>query len=474
VDNPALQTTDMDNMTDATKNGFEQSHPDWQSTLEDFERKLDALTIALQEARQAGQRLARLHAASALSPVQTAAPMLAAVEQLASPPDVPAPPAPPPVVEEDLTRDEVRRAVEQTRYDMENNGRMAAVGWAMPRDFWPGVTPAAPAHETEAEAEDEDPERSKVRRMVEAAKAELAKGHLEPLEDSDGKGLDDLSPKVVPSALIPAPAPSAMPSWTNMSITAETPGDNAAAEIEPPADPPLSEEAMREDVRLAVQRARAEMETGAPPSSKDPSPSEAVPEEEDGRRNDVRRAVAQARAEMSWSLNVEEAPEPESGAAAPDDEDAKRGDVRRAVEQARAEMSSDGLRMFDDSAPPESDGLKSSALFAAFSGGDDTPAWQKAKDAEMASMPASIVIEDEVGRVELARVYDTLNRVERPSASLLNYSPHSVTVGLAVLEALPDSDVMITAIQAAFGRPCRVVLDGSRMSVKIGDSEKAA
>jgi hypothetical protein len=265
-----------------------------------------------------------------------------------------------------------------------------------------------------------------------------------------------------------------MPSWTNMTITAETQTDEAPEQIGAPEAPPPNEEAMREEVRLAVQRARDEMESDAPKPAVKPSLLAAASAEEDARRNDVRRAVAQARAEMSWSLHVDDEPESDADTADRDDEDVKRDDVRRAVERARAEISSNGLSMYDDSAPPESEGLKPSALFTAFSGADDTPAWQKNKDAELAGLPASIVIEDDVGRVELARVYDTLNRVERPSASLLNYSPHSVTVGLAALEALPEPDVMIQAIQAAFGRGCRVALDGSRMSVKIGESEKAA
>jgi len=76
--------------------------------------------------------------------------------------------------------------------------------------------------------------------------------------------------------------------------------------------------------------------------------------------------------------------------------------------------------------------------------------------------------------VELARVYDTLNRVDRSQAALLNYTPHSVTVGLAVLEHLPEPDVMMTAVKHAFGRACRVTTEGTKMSVKIGDAEKAA
>jgi hypothetical protein len=268
----------------------------------------------------------------------------------------------------------------------------------------------------------------------------------------------------------------------------------------------------REQVRLAVERARREMsgdadagvaelavetETAAPVAPSEPAGYDLAAAAEEwmrelgnevevdaahvesngasdadpaSRREEVRQAVEQARAEL------------ESGAVAFDneppsaDDEAVRDEVRRAVEQARAELFSGGLSMFDESAPPESDGLlgKSDTRFDAFKGADVNLQWPAPQEPEPNLMPASIVIEDEDGRVELARVYDTLNRVDRSQAALLNYSPHSVTVGLGLRDRLPDSEVMRAAVLAAFGRTCRVNTDGARMSVKIGEREDAA
>jgi hypothetical protein len=454
-------------MTNSREDSSDQSHPTWESLVGDFEQKLDTLTAALQQVRQAGRRLAQMQLAFEPDQVANpAVPMVAAVEQLAtlSLPEA-APAAAPPYLEEEVERDEVRRTVEQARQDLESGGRMAAVGWTMPRDFWPGVTPAESPTSDEEESDaapDSDPARDEVRKAVEEAKAELAKGSF------DSWGPSDAAPPREKQQ------PASAASWTTMSLGDQSLNDDTVAGQVVPTEV-VDEAALREEVRLAVERARLQMEssTESPPAVR--SLISDVSAEEDDKRDDVRRAVAQARAEMAWSLQPPDEADVE-GQAEVTDEDAKRDEVRRAVEMARAEMSSEGLGMYDDTSPPEANGLKAGTggLLAAWDNAGSAPTWQHNKEVELAGLPASIVIEDPVGRVELARVYDTLGRVERSAAALLNYTPHSVTVGLAAMEALPAPNVMVAAIEAAFGRVCRVTLDGSKMSVKIGESEKAA
>jgi hypothetical protein len=241
-----------------------------------------------------------------------------------------------------------------------------------------------------------------------------------------------------------------------------------------PSEPNFGGEAMRESVRLAVERAKDEMLSGGPGDAGDEAAREAG-SDEDAAREDVRRAVAQMRSEMAVGTATVSLEKP-AGDEDMDDEEAKREEVRRAVERTRSDLTFGGrLSMYDDTAPPEADGLQpeeTHGLFAAFSGAD-SPSWQ-GREPELLGLPASIIIEDSEGRVELARVYDTLNRVDRSQAALLNYTPHSVTVGLAVLERLPEPDVMMAAVKHAFGRACRVTTEGTKMSVKIGDGEKAA
>ena len=53
-------------------------------------------------------------------------------------------------------------------------------------------------------------------------------------------------------------------------------------------------------------------------------------------------------------------------------------------------------------------------------------------------------------------------------AALLNYSPHSVTIGLSMVSAVPDPDQLVLAAQAVFGRVCSVQIEGNRTSIEIG------
>jgi hypothetical protein len=433
------------------RDDFDPGQVSWESMVRDFERKLDVLSAALQDVRQAGRRLAQMQLAfGADEALDLVAPLNAALEEDPAHLAPAVLPALEPPAEMD-PREEVRRTVEQARQDLETGGRMAAVGWTMPRDFWPGVGTAA--DQPEPVQYDTDPARDAVRQAVEEAKAELARGDLEPSEPA-----------------VPQPA-TGFASWTGAALgdpaSTSTPEQNKAPNDE------LSEDERREQVRLAVERARLEMEAANAPGFVDTSLAAEVEAEEEARREEVRRAVESARAEMSWSLTAadEQVGEAAASGGNEDDEDARREEVRRAVELARSEMSS-GLYKFDESSPPEANGLLSVI------GGTEsanTPTWQQNKEVELAGLPASIVIEDPIGRVELARVYETLSHIGRASASLMNYTPHSVTVGLAAMEPLPEGPLMTQAIQAAFGRSCRITTDGNRMSVKIvNEAEKAA
>jgi hypothetical protein len=83
--------------------------------------------------------------------------------------------------------------------------------------------------------------------------------------------------------------------------------------------------------------------------------------------------------------------------------------------------------------------------------------------------PPVIVFDDPEGRVELSQVFATLSRIDRSShAALLNYTPHTVTIGLSMLAQLPHADELVKAAQAVFGRSCRVKTEGNRTTVEVG------
>jgi hypothetical protein len=89
------------------------------------------------------------------------------------------------------------------------------------------------------------------------------------------------------------------------------------------------------------------------------------------------------------------------------------------------------------------------------------------------SGPPVIVVKDSEGRVELANVYDLLNRIEcGESAALLNYTPHSVTVGLPIRAAMPTPEAVENAVIAVFGRSGVVDTDGVRITVEMGADVK--
>jgi hypothetical protein len=84
-----------------------------------------------------------------------------------------------------------------------------------------------------------------------------------------------------------------------------------------------------------------------------------------------------------------------------------------------------------------------------------------------------VVMKDVDGRVELASVYETLNELGcGDGASLLNYTPHSVTVGLSVSTKVPTIEDMAAAVEKVFGLTSRVESDGIRLTVNIGVNPK--
>jgi hypothetical protein len=195
------------------------------------------------------------------------------------------------------------------------------------------------------------------------------------------------------------------------------------------------EDARREEVDQVV----AEMRNGD---------VEASEEEGDGagdesKREDVASMVARMRAEMDGDSRDEEA------------DGEVRDEVRRAVEAARAEMASGYKEATEET------GEKKFSF----------PDWRTTHMEP--SGPPVIVIKDSEGRVELARVYETLSKVDcDENAALLNYTPHSVTVGLNTKASVPGVEALTEAVKLVFGRACEVDSDGVRVNVQIGKDLK--
>jgi len=300
------------------------------------------------------------------------------------------------------------------------------------------VEPQAVAPAVEAEvavaAPDSEAAREEVRRAVEQARAEIAAGKVP----------GDLAATVEPAAGPSAPAPpekdgrkAPEAAWWNLPVQE---GALSLAPEEP---------------------AVAEPATAA--------------EETDSARGEVRRAVEQARAELAaGALEAEDAVEEmaaveEPPAAEPEDPEAAREKVRLAVEQAREDMVVGKLKLAEE--PPAEETGEPPAEAPAPS--PPAPVFRLPSAEERTIVPQAMVIEDSEGRVELARVYDALNRLGCASqAGLLNYTTHSVTVGLSPNLKLPAPDDIAAAVEGAFGRACNVSSEGVRVSVRLGERRK--
>ena len=217
---------------------------------------------------------------------------------------------------------------------------------------------------------------------------------------------------------------------------------------------------MVDQVRAEIEAARANGE----PIDFDAS-ADAPDGDEDARRAEVQRMVDELRDGISDAPEGDYAEvgdgafEPAGAIDAPagDDEEAKREEARLAVEQMRAEMADGHVRVSFDPPPP-----KTSA---------PSLDWSH-MSADVAGPPV-IVVKDAEGRVELANVYDLLNRLDcGESAALLNYTPHSVTVGLPIRAPMPSPDAVEQAVGAVFGRAVVVDTDGVRITVQMGTDGK--
>ena len=325
-----------------------------------------------------------------------------------------------------------------------------------------------------------------------AAQAALSESALADPAPARGAAVavEEPPPPPVREPILPKSLPAVDAGWTGLDSWRSSRNSDLAPAVE---TPPASDALWRNDhapswpasVEPVVPEARAEPEAQV---EEEPAPPEPTPVMDDGdeAREQVRKAVAQLRAELGDSEPVDEvplSPVPEIvlQSAAVNDMDAVREEVRRAVEAARTEI--DAVRA--QSAASLRSEKQSTAFESRYAGSvatDVAPAAPEkpqtapilpppsANRTEDKSISAStIVIEDSEGRVELVRVYDALSRVEcADNALLLNYTPHSVTVGLG-LAPLPDTEVLKKAVSQVFQRTCEASLEGGRLSITLTD-----
>ncbi len=162
-----------------------------------------------------------------------------------------------------------------------------------------------------------------------------------------------------------------------------------------------------------------------------------------------------------------------------------REQVRLEVERARAAIAAGQLDVFDQlSGEDEPDGLSRQAPAAETPPADEMPL-ELAPDPRVLEFPPHrddrpiiinpvVVVDDQSGRVELVRVYEALSSVGYAGqASLINYTPHTVKVGLAG-NTMPDTEALAEAVEKAFGRLCEVAVDGNRITVSLRDRRSYA
>jgi hypothetical protein len=174
--------------------------------------------------------------------------------------------------------------------------------------------------------------------------------------------------------------------------------------------------------------------------------------------------------------------EPDVAADTETDDATKRDEVSRAVEEIKRQMQAGGFG-FDaatgesgDAAAPGEGGL--TALALGRDGQGERPAFRLAAPGSLPDWsqvplepagPPVVVIKDADGRVELASVFETLNEIGcGDGAALLNYTPHSVTVGLPASAPVPTTGQFADAVEMVFGLASRVESVGVRITVSIG------
>lgn len=209
----------------------------------------------------------------------------------------------------------------------------------------------------------------------------------------------------------------------------------------PPASPAAADDDAREQVRRAVQQLKAELVGDAAADAVVAAgPDELVSEPVAARQDEDASAEA-----------VEDSP---------GDSADVRDRVRRAVLEARADLEYE----------PTDAATAPAVMSMPSPGSGKIPSFEALLD-ERFLAPASIVIEDPEGRVDLVRVYRALARLEcAATANLANYSPHSVTAQLEG-RRVPDEAEVGEAIRYAFERHCSVSVDGNRVTVVLADNE---
>ncbi|HEY7467177.1 MAG TPA: hypothetical protein VIB47_10860 [Dehalococcoidia bacterium] len=467
-------------MSEYERNLPTSEDPEWVGLVLDVENRFEALNEALADLRSAVIRLSSYRPKPQLINAQEATDAVAAMEDAVSafeaaatvPESPAAAPMPAPAVtelngasesngaapvetEDDAARrEEVARMVAEMRHEpLPHADTPPLDSWAAPHDegevdstsegSWPMARPTGTLMnppslnrtfdlEPRAELQEDEP----------AAEMEAMAGdEAMPAVDADEARREEVARMVAEMKVEAAPADADV---------AET----EAAEEEQGGDA----ESRREDVARMVAELRTRMSSVETEAAETP----AEPEDE-SRRENVADMVARMRAEMMAGGAAEDvdADDVEGATAeqagAPSEEDV-RDEVRRAVEAAKAEMAAGWVK------EDEGSGDKPKFSF---------PDWQTAHMEP--SGPPVIVIKDPEGRVELARVYETLSQVNcDENAALLNYTPHSVTVGLNLRASVPSKEAMEKAIETVFGRKCRVESDGVRVSVDIGMGKEDA
>jgi hypothetical protein len=239
------------------------------------------------------------------------------------------------------------------------------------------------------------------------------------------------------------------------------------------------------DVSDIVAQVRAELAAAAQDGQPDPEPvSDEVPS--------VEEHAPEAAVASEWDIPDAVAEDASAGKAEHADAE-KRDEVSRAVEEIRRQIEAGGLeavmqeQAIDTQMPgatEDSETWAEDVVGVSLPPGETEPrpVFRLAAPGSLPdwshvqlepSGPPVVVMKDADGRVELASVYETLNELGcGDGAALLNYTPHSVTVGLPVMAQFPTPDEMAGAVEKVFGLTSRVESDGVRITVNIGADPK--
>jgi hypothetical protein len=334
--------------------------------------------------------------------------------------------------------------------------------------------------------------------------------------------VDGLEPEANDSAENPLPKALSF-GWPDESIWSQSFEWPAMKPKDPPPSRNIESDPTRAGVSEIVAQVRAELEgaqdlAGTPPTgsedasadregvdvSSDPW-STSLPAEglDDDAGNDNERVTAAAdrtspfiegATDPAASLEAEVAelvPLDAGGAGAlvdthgasgiEQDDATRRDEVSRAVEEIRRQIESGGLQ-----AVMREEGIGDTSPGSAAIGQEEVqgekPAFRLAAPGALPDWshvplepmgPPVVVIKDPDGRVELASVYEALNELGcGDGAALLNYTPHSVTVGLPVSARFPTTGQISDAVEKVFGLTARVESDGVRVTVSIGVDPK--